>query len=171
MRSRRSIALPLALALLGAAPAAEAQAVREVKKATHGAWDVICAEGQDICVMRQIGKDAKGNEVLAVTVRALKGVKAENGQPVPALIDIIAPLGVALRAGLRVKIDAGKERAAPYDICLANGCLVREPMSEEFLASFRNGTKAVMTLVAPQQGDISVTISLKGFTKAFGELK
>lgn len=164
-----ALLLASAFALAPAGPAS-AQAAKEVKKATHGAWDVVCIEGRDVCAMRQIGRDSQGNEVMAVTVRALKDVKADNGEVVPAAIDILAPLGVALKAGVRVKIDGGQERAAPFDICLQNGCLVRSPMGADFLAQMKKGSRAAMTMVAAQRGEISVSISLSGFTKAFNAI-
>ncbi|WP_285672983.1 invasion associated locus B family protein [Paralimibaculum aggregatum] len=154
----------------GPAAAQDGQPPKEVKKSTHGDWDVVCIEGRDVCAMRQIGSDSQGNEVLAVTIRELKDVKAENGEVVPAAMDVLAPLGVALKAGLRVKIDGGQERAAPFDICLQNGCLMRSPMSADFLAQMKRGTNAAMTVVAPRRGEVSVTISLRGFTAAFNDL-
>jgi len=151
---------------------AAAQSGEGTTKATHGDWDVVCAQSNDEnCVIRQIGKNAQGNDVMVVTVRSLDGVKADNGQDVPAAIDVVAPLGVALRAGLRVKIDGGEDRAAPFDICIESGCLVRSPVGQEFLAALKAGNSASMTVVAPNQGEVSINISLRGFTKAFNSLR
>ena len=161
----------LAALALTAAPAA-GQAARAVTKATHGDWSIVCAEGQpDVCVMRQIGKNAEGNDVLAVTVRALPpNTRADNGEVVPAVIDILAPLGVALRGGIRVKVDGGQERAAPFEICLQSGCLVRQPMGADFLAAMKAGQTAAMTVVSAQQGEVTINISLRGFTAGFNAL-
>ncbi len=165
----------LLAALLGLGPAiapAQEQQPDEVKTATHGAWDVICADGDaERCVIRQLGKNSEGNDVLVVTVRKLSDVTADNGEPVPAAIDIIAPLGVALRAGVRVKVDGGQDRGAPFDICLASGCLVRSPVGDDFLAALKGGNSATMTVVAPQQGEVAINVSLIGFTAAFNALR
>lgn len=162
-----------ALLLALAAPASRAQAPGEVIKATHGDWQVVCASGQDVCVMRQVGRDSRGQDALVVTVRALDGVTADNGEPVPAAIDIVAPLGVALQAGVRVTVDGGQERAAPFNVCVQQGCLVRSPMGTEFLEDMKRGVTAAMKLVVPDQNpprELVVNISLRGFTAAFGEL-
>ncbi|MEM9148035.1 MAG: invasion associated locus B family protein [Pseudomonadota bacterium] len=170
--SARLLGAAAAILLLALPATALAQSAEGVKRATHGDWDVLCAEGGDgNCVMRQIGKNAQGNDVMVVTVRALSGVKADNGQEVPAAIDVVAPLGVALRAGLRVKIDGGQDRAAPFDICIESGCLVRSPVGAEFLTALKAGNSASMTVMAPQQGEVAINISLRGFTKAFNSLR
>ncbi len=167
---RFAAAALLAAALAGPA-AAQQQPQDGVTTATHGAWDVVCAEaGSANCVIRQVGKNSEGNDVLVVTVRKLSDVTADNGEPVPAAIDIVAPLGVALRAGVRVKVDGGQDRGAPFDICLASGCLVRSPVGEDFLAALKAGNTATLTVVAPQQGEVAVNISLIGFTAAFNTL-
>ena len=43
-------------------------------------------------------------------------------------------------------------------------------MSEEFLANLKAGKAAIMTFEALRLGALSVSISLKGFTKAFKAL-
>lgn len=172
-RQTRFSALAAAAFLLAAAAAQPAAAQEQVRE-THGDWQVVCAEGQgDVCAMRQIGKGPEGSDVLAVTVRALDGVTAEDGRPVPAAIDIVAPLGVALRQGVRVTVDGGQERAAPFEVCMQNGCLVRSPMSEEFLNAMKRGRTARMVVVSTQQGgtEVPVDISLSGFTAAFNAIE
>lgn len=161
----------LLLAPVAISPAlAQSQQVQGTVRETHGAWDVVCDEGRGICAMRQVGKNAEGSDVLVVTVRPLTDVTAENGEQVPAVINIVAPLGVALRAGVRVTVDGGQERAAPFDLCLQNGCVVQSPMGNDFLADMKRGSTAAMKIVAPRQGDVVVNISLQGFTRAFNAL-
>jgi len=161
----------LALALAVAAP--RAQSPTEEIRETHGDWEVVCASGQDVCVIRQVGQDSRGQNALVVTVRELDGVTAESGEAVPAAIDIVAPLGVALQAGVRVQIDGGQERGAAYNICVQSGCLVRSPMGAEFLADMKRGVTAAMTFVVPsnqQAREVTVNVSLRGFTAAFNAL-
>jgi invasion protein IalB len=161
----------LAVAALLLPPAAGAQTAGETVRETHGDWDVVCAEGRDVCAMRQVGRNSEGNDVLLVAVRALpEGTTTEDGRTVPALIEIRTPLGVGLRAGVRVQVDGGQERAAPYEVCVQQGCIVRQPMGEDFLAAMKAGRTATMTVVALQQGEVSVDISLLGFTAAFNSL-
>lgn len=161
-----------ALTLPGPAAAQQdtAQATETVK-ATHGAWDIVCATAQaDRCVMRQIGKNAGGEMVIDVRIRKLEGVTTQDGKTFPAAIQITTPLGTILRAGVTVKVDAGEPRTGAFEVCLPSGCILRDPMSEEFLASLKAGKTANMTFNLLQSGTVNVSISLKGFTKAFKAL-
>ncbi len=160
-----------ALTLPGPAAAQDATQAADTVKATHGAWDVVCATAApDQCTMRQIGKTADGKKVLIVHIRKLDGDKAEGGKTFPAAIQITTPLGTILPAGVKVQVDAGEPRTGAFEFCIPNGCILRDPLSAEFLASLKAGKAASMTFRVLQQGTLSVSISLKGFTKAFKAL-
>lgn len=162
----------LALAAALVVPAlAVAQERGDELRETHGAWQVRCAPGTDDCVIAQVGKGPEGNDVLEVRVRKLEGVTGREGEPVPAAIQILTPLGVNLKAGVRVKVDGNEVRGAAYEICAQAGCVVREPMSADFLAEMRAGRTAQMTIVAAPSREITVDISLSGFTRAFSEIE
>lgn len=176
----RSIKQAVAACLLGAlalpgiamAQNTEQQEPNETVKATHGAWQVVCSTSQpDVCVVRQFGELAEGNRVLEVRVRKLDGVTTQDGQELPAVIRITTPLGSLLRNGLTVKVDASEAVTGAYEVCLPRGCIVEDPMSQEFLARFKAGAVANMTFgVVQQEQEISVDISLQGFTAAFNSL-
>lgn len=159
-----------AVCLAGALLVPSAGAAQEEVRATHGAWTIRCAQGTDNCVMQQTGQGAQGNDVLDVRIRKLEGVTADNGEAVPAAIQIAAPLGVLLRAGLRVRVDGSEERGAPFEICIQGGCIVRDAVSTDFLNQLKAGATAQMTVVSAQQGEVPVDISLSGFTAAFESL-
>ncbi len=144
----------------------------ETVKATHGDWDIVCSAAQvDRCVMRQFGKNAEGNNVIEVQIRKLEGVTSQDGKTIPATIVIVTPLGVLLRAGVGIKIDEQEPRGAPFEICLrSSGCVVQQPMNEVFLSEMKAGKKAVVQVIAASKQEITVDISLKGFTKAFKAL-
>ena len=156
-----------ALTLPGSAAAQQTETVT----ATHGDWEIVCSTGQaDLCVMRQFGKNAEGNNLIDVRIRKLEGVKTQAGKPVPAAIQITTPLGAILRAGVTVRVDQGEPRTGRFEVCIPSGCMVRDPMSEEFLAGLKAGKTATMTFNLLQLGAVNVNISLKGFTKAFKAL-
>ncbi|MEM7176059.1 MAG: invasion associated locus B family protein [Pseudomonadota bacterium] len=151
------------------ATAQQQQPEQEVRE-KHGAWEIICIKGTDNCSMRQIGKSAKGEDALLVTITKVTA-KAQDGTAIPATAEIMAPLGVLLPAGIRVQIDSGKVRGTGFQVCIQVGCLAQDAVSGEFLGDLKAGSTAKMMLVLPGQGEVSVNISLSGFTKAFGTLK
>ncbi|MGF1503018.1 MAG: invasion associated locus B family protein [Paracoccaceae bacterium] len=162
------------LALAALAQSAAAQDVQEVVTGTYGDWDIRCATdpeaNREVCVMHQVGKGPAGNDVLEVRVRKLDGVQTNEGQTVPAAIQIAAPLGVLLRSGVRVQVDGNQTRAAGFEICVPGRCLVRDAMTTDFLNEMKRGSTARMTVVSPQQGEVTVNVSLSGFTAAFNNL-
>ena len=160
-----------ALTLSGPAAAQEATQDEETVKETHGAWDVVCVSATPIqCALRQIGKTADGKKALVVHIRKLDGVKTQDDKTVPAVIQITTPLGTILRAGVKVQVDAGEPRTGVFEVCIPSGCILRDPMSEEFLAGLKAGNVATMSFTVLQQGTLTVSISLKGFTKAYKAL-
>ncbi len=137
-----------------------------------GDWNVVCeAGGGANCAMTQLGEDSEGSPAIEFVVRKIEEQDAEiDGVKIVAVADIITPLGVLLEFGLRLKIDAGEERGAPFRICQKHGCLVREPLSADVIASLKKGNKATVTVAAEGAGPIDIDISLRGFTKAFNSL-
>lgn len=120
--------------------------------------------------MAQIGNDNTGTPILEMVLRMLPEAQEVQGQKVVAVTDIITPLGVVLTSGITVQIDSEQEQRAPFQICTEQGCLVREPLTEEAVTRFKKGANARLTVIAAQQGPVSATISLRGFTKAFNAL-
>ncbi len=141
------------------------------KATKYGSWEVACSPQGDNCAMAQIGKDSSGTPVLEMVVRKLKEPLEADGRTATAVLDIITPLGVVLTSGLSLQIDSGTEEAAPFQICTEQGCLVREPVDDGLIGRLKAGGNAKITVVAANQGDVSSTISLSGFTKAFNSLR
>lgn len=150
--------------------ASQPAAAAEPEITQIGDWGVIC-EGAVPCAMTQLGKDPQGSPAIEFVVRKVTKEDAEiDGVKVAAVADIITPLGVLLEFGLRLKIDDGEERGAPFRICQQHGCLVREPLSTEVIANLKRGNNAAVTVAAEGAGPIDINISLRGFTKAFDSL-
>lgn len=146
-------------------------AASEITRSTVGAWDVACPAEAVNCAMAQIGNDASGTPVLEMVVRKLAEPLEVGERTAIAVLDVITPLGVVLTEGLSVTIDDGRTESAPFQICTEQGCLVREPIDEELVTRFKRGNNAVVSVIAANQGEVSATLSLSGFTKAYDGLK
>lgn len=152
-------------------PATAAPAAGGAARTKYGAWEVACEAGDKNCAMAQIGNDASGTPVLEMVIRKLEEPLEVGERTAIAVLDVITPLGVVLTEGLAVKIDGGAEESAPFQICTEQGCLVREPIDNELVTRLKRGNNAVISVIAANQGEVSASLSLTGFTKAFGALK
>ncbi len=161
---------PAAQAAPAAASASSAGSAN-IQLTKHGAWEVACSPQGDNCAMAQIGSDASGTPVLEMVVRKLAEPLEAEGRKATAVLDIITPLGVVLTSGLALQIDSGRSESAPFQVCTEQGCLVREPVDDELIGRLKAGGKAKVTVVAANQGEVSSTLSLSGFTKAYNSLK
>jgi len=143
----------------------------DVKRTTYGAWEVACAGDGKTCAMAQIGNDSSGTPVLEMVIRKLPEPLEVGDQTAIAVLDVITPLGVVLTDGLSIKIDKAKAESAPFQICTEQGCLVREPIDADLISRMKRGRMARITVVAANQGEVTANISLKGFTKAYAEVR
>lgn len=137
-----------------------------------GDWDVVCENRENgACVMAQIGKDTNGTPVMEMRIRKLPKVQTVEDRKILAIADILTPLAVLLIPGIELQIDLGPVYAAPYQVCIETGCLVREPLAEDTVKAFKAGNKASISMIAAaQQKEVRASISLKGFTKAYEKL-
>lgn len=158
----------LALATLAGTAAAQGG---EVVRETHGDWNILCAESGSPCVMQQEGKGPDGSTVIDFRVRKVTDVTLPDGTAVDAAVQIAAPLGVLLLAGVQVSVDGKEARSAPFEVCGPSGCIVRQPMSNEFIAELKGGATAKVSIYAVPQTLVETDISLRGFTAAFNALQ
>jgi len=158
-----------AACVIGLAGPASAQAVKDVLRATYGDWEIRCIEGTETCAMTQVGKTADGKRALLVTVQRVSGAKTNEGKPIPAAITVQIPLGILIPYGIRIKIDSDKVVPLPLSRCIPSGCVSQAPMLEEAVNKMKKGSVAVFGFFLRKE--ILVNISLRGFTKAYNNLK
>jgi invasion protein IalB len=158
-----------------------------VVKATHGDWVVRCQKLQvevkapaaagktdkaatelrevEQCGMSQRVFDSK-NKKIFLNVVVLK----RDGTKTPGEIQLVAPLGVFLPGGVGMEVDAKAIGRIGFLSCQPYGCVTVSEITPELLDQLRKGSAANMVIyIAPGQG-IPLSVSLKGFAKAFDEL-
>lgn len=143
--------------------------VKDVLKATHGDWQIRCIEKTQVCAMTQVGKTKAGKRALLITIQRIAGQKTKKGKAVPAAMTVQTPLGILLPYGVRVKIDKEKVIPLPLARCIPRGCIVRAPMLQQAVDKMKKGSKAVFGIFLNKE--VLVNVSLKGFTKAYDNLK
>jgi len=157
---------------LGSQPAEQATTnPQNIKRTSYGDWEVACATGDSNCAMAQVGNDSTGTPVLEMVIRKLPEPLEVGERTAIAVLDVITPLGVVLTEGLSVTIDKGRTESAPFQICTEQGCLVREPIDQDLINRFKGGGKATVSVIAANQGEVSAVLSLRGFTKAYENIK
>ncbi|QIE54744.1 hypothetical protein G5B40_04380 [Pikeienuella piscinae] len=171
----RKLFAALITAVLGFAPfvatAQDQEQPNTTLKATNGAWEIRCSVPKpDACIMTQVGNRDDGKAVLRVALRKMDGAKGPNGEPIAAVLQIDAPIGVLLPAGVEVKIDGREIGRAAFQVCDGRACIASEPVAKEFVDQMKGGVKAVMTIMAVNGEKADVQISLEGFTKSFNSL-
>ncbi len=136
-------------------------------KETFQDWSLQCLEvpeGEDVCQMYQLLKDANGASVAEVSI-----FKLIDGGQVEAGGTFVVPLETLLTQKLTIAVDSGQARRYDYSFCSQIGCFARVGLTAEDIRRFKAGAKATITLVpalAPDQR-VAVTMSLSGFTAAY----
>ncbi len=147
---------------------APAQAITAREK-DYQDWRLRCETkdegGPERCFIMQIAKSAKDKrDVLRIGVRYPEPDK-------PAMVFLTLPLGVYLPGGLLLQIDDGETVKIPVEICLPNGCHTRMALVGDLLKSLKAGRLAKLAFHDSRQQQITVPVSLAGFTAALAALK
>lgn len=139
---------------------------------TYGDWVVRCVapqavEGQaaptQVCEMTQELRQAdSGQRVLAVALQS-----TEAG----ASLTLVAPFGLLLEAGLQVAVDEEAVTEGRFRTCLPGGCLSVIDLTTDVLDKFAAGNAATVTMRDTSEQDLSLSVSLAGFTAAWNRLK
>ncbi|MEM7270400.1 MAG: invasion associated locus B family protein, partial [Pseudomonadota bacterium] len=135
-------------------------------------WEVHCAVNDEkLCFMSQVANGQNGKPLVNVRIQKTPNLKTPKGDAVPAVIQIQAPLGVLLTAGLSLQIDSAKPGLAPYKFCTPQNCVVEEPIAPDLIDRMKKGSNAKMSVISAISGDKGeADVSLSGFTKAFNSL-
>lgn len=163
------LAAPAAAPVAVQAQDAQAQAPQLKKTATHGAWDVICADNGD-CSMQQTVNGPAGGPFMLARITRTAPRDTPNGK-VESVLEILVPLRVALQGGLGIQIDGGKPQRAPFNYCQPSGCVLQTPMPVAMVASMKKGVNAKVDVIMMPKSPVDVQLSLSGFTKAYNSLK
>lgn len=165
----RRLALTLS-ALLLASGTALAQETTEfgepTVRATHGDWQVLCTLDDALLEECFIGQalDDQNSGRRAMTAMVMK---APDGS---TALRITVPLGVLIPAGLNLAVDGADIGDVGFVACFPDGCMTQVGMSPEVIASLKGGSEALVTVHDFDNQQITLPLSLTGFTAAFDAL-
>jgi invasion protein IalB len=146
--------------------------------ATHGAWKIQCevpaqgaategqAAGQKQCGMVQVTRSEKNEKIgLSLVI-----VKAKQGEKQVTMMRVMAPIGVFLPTGIALEIDGAAVGRVPFTRCLPQICIAFAEASKETLEKMRKGNAANFIISEAPGINVSMKISLEGFSKAIEAL-
>ena len=124
-------------------------------------WLKVCGgEDKKVCVMRQtIGRDGQfaGSFVL----------RDNPNQNPRYTITTAVPTGVLLPTGMLWQIDSAPGNKANYTICDKTACFATRPVPDSYIESLKKGGKFKMIALNPRRKEVTVEVTLIGFTSVF----
>ncbi len=162
-------AAPAAEAPAADAPAGDAAAANTVSPTglvpqdPSQNWLKVCdplPDGQQACIMRQVVL-ANGQFVGSFLLRD------DPGQESRLLAVAAVPLGVLLPFGLTWQIDGSKPARVPYMLCDPMSCAAQLVINEQYINSLKRGSVLKLTAKNRQNQDMTIDISLAGFTATY----
>ena len=154
---------PAAEAPAAETPATDAAAAPADAAAASQNWLKVCdplPDGQQACIMRQVVL-ANGQFLGSFLLRD------DPGQESRLLAVAAVPLGVLLPFGLTWQIDGAKPIRVPYMLCDPTSCATQLVINEQYVNSLKKGNTLKLTAKNRQNQDLTIEITLSGFTAAY----
>ena len=126
-------------------------------------WLKVCdplPNDQEACIMRQVVL-ANGQFLGSFLLRD------DPGQESRLLAVAAVPLGVLLPFGLTWQIDGAKPIRVPYMLCDPTSCATQLVINEQYVNSLKKGGVLKLTAKNRQNQDLTIDITLAGFTSAY----
>ena len=141
-----------------------------VKACTDDEKPETCRIIQYLYISQEIDGEVKTiGKILGLTVLYLED--ANSNERVPYM-SIQMPLGVDLRVGGVARVDEGNETKLEYLRCRNSGCDASLRLDEDSVRALKGGAVLSVGFLPWEANEVSVVgVTLKGFTKAFNEIK
>jgi len=151
--------------LLSGPPAADAQGVL---KSVQGDWQVRCdmppdSKGEICALIQSVTAEDRPN--VGLTVIILKTVDQKG-----LMMRVLAPLGVLLTEGLRLKVGQKVLGPTGFVYCIPNGCVAEFSMDEKLVTLLKSGQEANFIIFSKPEEGIGIPVSLAGFGQGLDKL-
>lgn len=146
-----------------------AGATAEPGTGSEAPWSAQCiAPGRDAPLNCQIEQRAVVTETGQLLLLVTIAVPGDSRQPV---ITIRTPLQLFLPAGVRIDVDGRNAQKLEFRTCDQQGCYVRNPISNATLDAMFKGLKLNIILENLNNQQLTVPMSLSGFTEVYGKVR
>jgi invasion protein IalB len=132
---------------------------------TQNDWTKVCGKDQaankEICyTTRDFSAQADQQPVLALAVYDVKGDDTR-------VVRLLLPVGLMLRPGFRFFVDKGTPAEGAFEICFPNGCFAESKVKGPTIEELKKGTLLGVAVKNQVGNQITFTVPLAGFGKAF----
>ena len=137
--------------------------------ATYDDWRVACPAAETKDVSCELSTDvvdksqANGNVIARVSITTDKDGKKTMG--------FIMPYGVALEAGMGLKIGKDPVKVYQYRTCNTIGCIAVTPFDAALATSLKSADDAAVMFAGLDGKPVSVPMSFKGYNKSYSAWK
>lgn len=146
-------------------PAADAQGAL---KSVQGDWQIRCDTPPDanaeVCALIQ-AVTAEDRPNVGLTVVILKTVDQKG-----LMMRVLAPLGVLLTEGLRLKVGQKLLGPTGFVYCTPSGCVAEFSMDDKLVTLLKSGQEANFIIFAKPEEGIGIPVSLAGFGQGLEKL-
>lgn len=144
-------------------PAPEPVAPRQITGTTTG-WVKICQkiDGTDKegCMISQEVRAENGAFLTSMAIQEIVGEQRRQ-------LIVAVPLGMALQAGLLMRVDQERAIPAKFGTCLVNGCFAGIDLGNDLLTEMKKGQNIFVTVRNAQGIALDLTLPLASFPKVF----
>ncbi|HCH24739.1 MAG TPA: hypothetical protein DE179_10650 [Oceanospirillaceae bacterium] len=127
-------------------------------------WRYACVE-QDGSSRCEIGQGAANDQGQMVS-QIIIGQNPEG----KAQVQLMAPLMMDLKAGVKVSVDQDSVANLNYLFCNQGACVVAELLDSDLLAAMKAGSEMQIDVAAINGQTMTINYSLSGFSAAFARL-
>ena len=139
----------------------EVVAIKEVPKEKPKKGEEVKAQKKKICMTHHESLSAKtGQPLVSAAVRKVEGQEKQR-----FLVTI--PLGMALPAGVHLKVDKNEPMKFKYSFCHVGGCVAETELSETLMKQMRSGEKMIVAAIGISGKPVGFPVPLSGFAKAY----
>jgi invasion protein IalB len=138
------------------APRGQRSLVRQIK---YGDWQKFCFKTtgtKQVCRTTISGNFDTGQSAVRADLIEREG----EGK---ARLQIFVPVGMYLRAGVKLTVDQGKPHPIPYVWCLTNTCIAADVADAVLIRDMERGRKLQLEVVDSSVQSVSTTLPLDQF--------
>ena len=94
-------------------------------------------------------------------------ISITNDKDGAKMIGFVLPHGVALEAGMGLRIGKDPVKIFPYRTCNTVGCLATAPFDDKLASSLKANTEVAILFATLEGKPIAEAVSMKGFSKSY----